>query len=160
MEKIEIMKSTDGKQGLKLKPIIHVNPPPSDGKCMCCRKHISELKPYGKAGDPLVGDFNGELLVKNFRPEGPYNEEAEKAVMEAEKHYADAGYEDPLDWMIKKYGKGKGEKLFFSHLAYCQTGKSWECRECIILNNDEYFETLRTVYGDDALNKYYVFKFD
>jgi hypothetical protein len=32
-------------------------------RCDCCGKHMSELKPYGKAGDPLVGDLNGELLV-------------------------------------------------------------------------------------------------
>jgi hypothetical protein len=58
-----------------LKPIpgvANINPPPQDGKCMCCKRHISELKPYGKAGDPLVGDFDGALLVKVWRSEGPY----------------------------------------------------------------------------------------
>jgi hypothetical protein len=34
--------------------------------------------PYGKAGDPLVGDFEGALLIKTFRPAAPYDEEAEK----------------------------------------------------------------------------------
>jgi hypothetical protein len=51
----------------KPKPIISINPPPSDYCCMGCGKHISEVKPFGKAGDPLVGDFDGVTLLKNFR---------------------------------------------------------------------------------------------
>ena len=43
------------------------------------------MKPFEKAGDPLVGDFNGELLVKKHRPEGPYDEQTEKAWDRAEK---------------------------------------------------------------------------
>ena len=35
----------------KQKPIIHINPPPPDRRCECCRRHISELKPFGGAGD-------------------------------------------------------------------------------------------------------------
>ena len=81
---------------------IWLNPPPSDGRCMCCGKHMSELKPYGKAGDPLVGDFDGVLLLKRFRQDGPYSEKAEKAVKEADKHYANEGYKGPLEWMINK----------------------------------------------------------
>ena len=44
-----------------------VNPPPADGRCECCGTHMSELKPFGGSGDPLVGDFTGALLVKKFR---------------------------------------------------------------------------------------------
>lgn len=146
MEKIGIMKSTDGKQGLKLKPIIHVNPPPSDERCRCCGKHISELKPYCKAGDLLFCDFSGAFLVKRLRPCYPYCEEAAKAVIEADKNYVDAGYKEPLDWMIKKYGKKKGEGMYYANMAYYQIGSSWECRECIILDDDEYFEKQRKRY--------------
>ena len=49
---------------------IVINPPPSDSRCECCGKHVSELKPFGGPGDPLVGDFNGALLVKTFRDNG------------------------------------------------------------------------------------------
>jgi hypothetical protein len=51
----------------KPKPVISINPPPLDRCCMGCGKHISEVKPFGKAGDPLVGDFDGARLLKNFR---------------------------------------------------------------------------------------------
>lgn len=50
---------------------ILINPPPSGRRCECCGKHISELKPFGGPGDPLVGDFRGALLVKTFRQEFP-----------------------------------------------------------------------------------------
>ena len=36
-----------------------VNPPPKDRRCMCCGKHISELKPFDGTA--------GAILVKNFR---------------------------------------------------------------------------------------------
>ena len=49
------------------KPIIHINPPPRSGRCQCCGKHIDELKPFGGKGDPLVGDFTGAKIIKNYR---------------------------------------------------------------------------------------------
>lgn len=51
----------------KQKTVISINPPPRDKKCECCNRHISKLKLFGGAGDPLVGDFKGQLLLKNFR---------------------------------------------------------------------------------------------
>ena len=131
--------SVDSERDLKLRPGTNINPPPPDGRCDCCGKHISEVKPYGKAGDPLVGDFSGALLVKNFRPDGPYYEEVAKAVTEADKNYVDAGYKEPLDWVINKYGTQKAEGMYYANMLYHQTSSSWECRECIILDEDEYF---------------------
>jgi len=49
------------------KPKIYINPPPQDKCCQCCGKNAKDLKPYGKAGDPLVGDFDGAILLKTFR---------------------------------------------------------------------------------------------
>ena len=92
----------------------------------------------------MVGYFEGALLIKKFRPAGTYDEEAERAWDKAEKHLADAGAKDkdPLEWMIKKFGKEKGENFYWSYQAYCQIGSSWECRDCAVLNTDEYFEKL------------------
>ena len=56
--------SISNEKDLKIKARININPTPKDGRCDCCGRHISELTPFGKAGDPLVGDFDGELLVK------------------------------------------------------------------------------------------------
>ena len=53
-----------------------------------------QLKPFGGPGDPLVGDFSGAYLIKKWRPDGPYHEEAESALSEAYRRYKDEG-EDP-----------------------------------------------------------------
>jgi hypothetical protein len=126
-------------EDLKLTGRIIINAPPEDGRCDVCGRHISELKPFGGPGDPLVGDFTGEFLVKRGRPAGPYDEEAEKAWDEAEK----ATHDDPLPWFIAKFGKEKGEDLYWAGQLYGCVGKSWECRDCIVLDLDEYFEKIK-----------------
>jgi len=130
------------KKDLKTSRKILINPPPEDRRCQCCGRHISELEPFGKAGDPLVGDFNGALLVKSFRPSGPCDEEIELAMSEAERCYETDGFDDPLEWMIDKFGKKKAEELCFTAEAYNCVGASWECRNCICLGTNEYFEKL------------------
>lgn len=144
--------SISSEEDLKLSPWEKTNLSRADWSCGCCGRHSSELKPFGKAGDPLVGDFDGALLIKKYRPAGPYDEEAEKAVKEAEKHLADDGYKgkDPLEWMIKKFGKEKGRNYVCSYMAYCQTGSSYECRECAVLDEDEYFEKLEQRYSKEG----------
>jgi len=119
---------------------ISINPPPADGECQVCGRPLEKLKPFGKAGDPLVGDFGGELLVKIWRPEGPYDEEAVKAFDEAEKRYSEEGFKRPMDWMIQKFGKKKADELSFSAQLYGQIGSSWECRDCIVLDDQEIWQ--------------------
>ena len=136
--------SISDENDLKDKARININPPPEDFSCDCCGRHISELTPFGKAGDPLVGDFDGALLVKKHRPQGPYNEQAEKAFIHVEKILEEEGHagEDPEDWMIKIYGKEKGQQYLNAVYAYGCIGSSRECRDCAILDEDEYFERL------------------
>jgi hypothetical protein len=134
--------SIDSEQDLQLRRGININPPPQDGRCDCCGRHINELRLFGKAGDPLVGDFDGAYLVKRGRADGPYDEEAETAMAEAEKRYQEDGFKTPFDWMINKYGEQRAEQFDFSVQLHCSVGKSWECRDCIVLDEDEYFEKL------------------
>ena len=49
-----------------------VDLPPEDGECVICGRHVRELETFGGPGDPLVGDFSGAKLVKNFREEYPH----------------------------------------------------------------------------------------
>ena len=125
---------------------ISINPPPNDGRCMVCGRHMSELIPFGGPGDPLVGDFSGELLVKKFRPDGPYDAEAEEAWEKAQKVTNDE--DDPLPWFIANYGEEKGKRLYWAGQLYGSIGKSWECRDCYVLDDDEYFEKLRQRYQE------------
>jgi hypothetical protein len=154
---------------------IIVNGPPSDGRCEVCGRHMSELTPFGGPGDPLVGDFTGELLVKTFRWDFPPNVEADKAWDEAVKACKEAGksgdrFEDLiawegegfghippenieayeklaedetkwlLSWFIDRYGEEKGERIYYYNEHRPGTSKSWECRDCIVLDGDEYFQ--------------------
>jgi len=134
--------AVDKEEDLKLSRRHPINPPPEDACCDVCGRHMSKLKPFGGPGDPLVGDFSGELLVKTWRPAGPHDEEAEKALKEAEH----AVPSDPLSWLIAKYGTEKAEEIDFITGAYDCVGESWECRDCIVLGLDEYFETLNKRY--------------
>ena len=113
-------------------------PPGSDWKCDCCGKHISELKPFVKAGDPLVGDFNGPLLVKRDRPMILWSEEALNKVHEAFKKCGD--HERLEKWLIDKYGEEEGRSLYEVHRRGTPIKDSWECRDCIILDDYEYIE--------------------
>jgi hypothetical protein len=62
--------SIDDEADLTARPgFVNINPPPQDGRCCCCGRHVSKLSPSGKAGDPLAGDFEGALLVKHWRPD-------------------------------------------------------------------------------------------
>ena len=108
-----------------------INPPPEDMKCECCNKHISELKPFGKAGDPLVGDFNGKLLLKNFRTMHPHIKEMDEKV------------EKIKDWnKFFKENPKEAENLSFYDQLVSTVGASWECRDCFILEEEEYFNMI------------------
>jgi hypothetical protein len=128
---------------------ININSSPEDRWCDCCGRHVSKLTPFGKAGDPLVGDFDGALLVKKYRRAGPYNEQAETAFKRVEEIMEEEGHagEDPEEWMIKKYGKEKGQQYLNAVYAYGCIGSSRECRDYIVLDEDEYFEMLEKTYS-------------
>jgi hypothetical protein len=57
--------TVDSKEDLKPRPDrFCINPPPRDGRCQRCGRHISQLKRF-------KGPFlRGALLVKGFRPSG------------------------------------------------------------------------------------------
>lgn len=131
-----------------------INPPPGDGRCHVCGKHISELTPFGGPGDPLVDDFSGELLVKTFRRSYMYDEEAGKAWEEADKAMEEAsGLNDPLPWFIAKYGEEKGKNFYEAKRGriWGWVNPSWECRDCIVLDDFESDQKLaKRILGDEC----------
>jgi hypothetical protein len=120
---------------LETRKTLNTNPLPERG-CGCCGRRLSELTPFQGCG------ADG-LLLKRKRGAGPYDEEAERAYREANNCFEAEGYTDPLDWMVAKYGKEEGERLELMVHAYSCVGSSWECRDCVGLDEDEYFERLR-----------------
>ena len=114
---------------------IAINPPPSDRRCECCGKLADELKPFGKAGDPLVGDFDGAKLVKSFRNLFPHIKELDKQIKELK---SQKGWDN-----LELANKELYDKLSFYTQAITTISSSWECRDCIILDDEEYWETMK-----------------
>jgi hypothetical protein len=145
---ITSMGSVDGEEDLKPRPGLNINPPSQNGKCHCCGRHLSQLKPYGKAGDPLVGDFNGALLVKTWRYDFPPDEEAERIMDE---FYLDCHSEEDRrkagERLIERYGQEEAENI--KHRAYksSQIGSFCLCRDCMTLEEDEFYEKLFPGYA-------------
>jgi hypothetical protein len=109
--------------------------PPEDDRCMCCGKHISKLKPFGKVGDPLVGNSEGDYLIKRWRKRlGPFDEQVSYAYGEA----CEICPEDTESWLIDQFGEEEAERISSVALAFGNPGSSWECRDCVILDDDEY----------------------
>jgi hypothetical protein len=138
---------------LKLKPGQNINPPAPDGRCECCGKHISELKPFDVSGDSLVAFSTGKLLRINLRPLGYYDEEAERAWKEADHRYKVDGYDNPTNWMIDKYGKEKAILMSYANQGYYSSGESYECRDCYYLDENEYFEKYNSWRGEKIQDK-------
>jgi hypothetical protein len=133
--------NVDCEKDLRPQPGININsPPPWEEICDCCLRHISELKPFGGPGDPLVGDFTGRLLVKNYRPDGPYDEAAERLFGEAESRFIEEGFADVFAYLQNKYGEEEGNNIFFRASFSCGISSSMECRDCFVLKEEEYFE--------------------
>lgn len=145
--------SVEGEEDLKPIPgRLNINPPPEDVRCDCCGRRLSELRPFGKAGDPLVGDFDGALLVKRWRSMAPPDAEAERIYEDFFGKFdsecaTKADFENARRMMIEEYGEEKTERIICSVNAAGCTGSSWECRDCIVLDIFEYFEKLRVRYS-------------
>lgn len=131
----------------KEKVRIAINPPPSDGNCECCGKNVNDLKAFGGAGDPLVGDFTGAKLVKTFRSMGGSNKTAEDKIAKIEAKLAEELGEGNWDkfeeLLIKEYGEQDAQNLMFYMQIRDTVSASWECRDCIILNSEDYHKKRR-----------------
>jgi hypothetical protein len=125
--------------------VINLNPPPKDGRCECCGRHISELKPFGRARHPIFGDVEGALLVKQWRkllPSDvkPQNVHGEMVV----KGPTGTIFENGKKYLIEKSGDERAEEIRLYHFSgENKVGASWVCRDCACLDEEEYLERLR-----------------
>ena len=116
---------------------IYINPPPTDRKCERCQVHINDLKSFGKEGDPLVGNFEGQKLVKIFRA---MLEERKDKELNKILDYQDVLMENSNNnWseeiqtkLEEKFGAKKVDNAYFYDQLLNTVGPSWECRDCII----------------------------
>ena len=108
---------------------------PAHARCHCCGKYVSELKPYD---DPEYPQFIGRYLFRTFRSYMPYDKEAELALDEAEENCKEG--QSPSQWLIEKYGEEKGSELNYLGHGSSTYESSWECKDCIVLDEKEYYE--------------------
>ena len=121
-------------------------------RCDCCRRHISQLKPFGKAGDPLNEDLDGVLLVKTFRSYDQPMDEVSKIIREYLRTASSKSEEDSAiaekarEKLVKKFGEDGAEQALMTYQLCFQPIKSWECRDCICLSNKRFHRMRRNIY--------------
>ncbi len=100
-------------------------------KCYICGKDENELLSFGKEGDPLIGNFEGQKLVKIYRAlyEGPDIQKYEDILDEL---IIQDGGGDNIKELEDKFGLEEVDKAFNYDQAKNTVGSSWECRDCII----------------------------
>ena len=124
--------SVSNEADLRPRPGVSVNPPPPDGRCQGCRRHVQELPPFGKADAPFRGDFEGEVLLKTFRSMAPDDAEAERIVrsfFEACESAED--HERAMERMVQAYGQERAEDLRQWMILASTVEKVWLCRDCL-----------------------------
>jgi hypothetical protein len=136
------MVAISSEEDLKLSPhSLQINPPPTDGRCDCCGKHLDELKPFSLVGHPEGVDIEEALLVKNFRPSAPPDERVDRIMYEFFGDcLSDEEEEKAEERLNEVYGHELAEYLLLYASAAGQVNSSWECRECIALDTEAYFE--------------------
>lgn len=139
----------------KEKIAISINPPPQDGRCECCRRHVSELKVYGGPGDPLVGDFTGAKLIKTFKSLTYSIKEYDIILDEVEQASKNQNnnYESFEEMLIAKVGEKEAVNLMLYSQLVGTVGAEWICRDCILLDDEEYYKkkekSYLEMYGED-----------
>jgi hypothetical protein len=125
--------------------VVNLNPPPKDGRCECCGRHMSELSPFGKVRHPIFGDLEGALLVKKWRKLQPSDARPQSVHGEMiVKGPTGTLLENGKKYLIERSGDGMAEEIRLYHFSgENRVGSSWECRDCIDLDEEEYLERLR-----------------
>jgi hypothetical protein len=100
----------------------------SDRVCDRCGK-VPQI-PFGKEGDPLLGNFDGLYLVKNFRPMCEEDmPEYDKIINELE---LDDYSQNVFEKVESKYSKEKVDKALLYDQLRNTIGSTYECRDCHI----------------------------
>jgi hypothetical protein len=140
---ISSLGSADG-EDLTPKDAINTTPPPDEYCCDCCGRPESELKPFS--------NIEGDLLRKTFRSYGLFIDVVhninikffDKCITHEDKQKA-------MKKLVQKYGKTKAERIINLEYAAAHLLKSFECIDCISLNNFQYFE--RCIHNFDQLER-------
>jgi len=143
MQKTKVMDSVSAQKKFKLEAVNN-ELRLAGARCYCCGKSVDELQPFGGPGDPLVGDFKGQLLIKKYRPDYVLNEEESKLI-EENPEIRECDEKEAIKLLKEKYGEGVDEGLWFRGMAAGSVGSSRECRDCAVLDDREYIEKMYNI---------------
>ena len=129
-------------EDLKLSPKLkQIAPPPADGRCECCGKHITELEPFSVVGHPWGVDVENVLLVKNSRPSVLRDERVDGILKEfLGGNLSNEDYEKAMEKLHEVYGHEMAEHLLRYNFVEGQVSASWDCCDCMQLDTEAYLE--------------------
>jgi hypothetical protein len=136
-----ITKCTEGsccKKYCELSPGF-LNNLPADGRCNCCGKHLSELKPFSVMSEASKPGLEEVLLVKNVRPLAPLNKQLDRTLKEFFGDCLNAEDEEIAEErLIEVFGSKFADDLRSYYDASTLAISSWECLECLSLDNETF----------------------
>ena len=113
------------------KPNRGFRPPPDNGRCQCCGKHIGELHPFlSIVGHDSELANEAALLIEKFRPLAPPDRKIDRIVKDffGDLHYGDEGFEEAERRLIEAYGETRADEFLSYTSAASAFISSWECR--------------------------------
>jgi hypothetical protein len=131
-------------EGLNNKGGNNTKPSPNEDCCSCCGRPLSELTPFGKSGYPLKGNYEGQLMLITTRPFVPFYDILETIYYNFTKNCStDEDFQKAEEKLVRKYGEKKVEFIKFMIAHICvEPDDSLECRDCIVLDDYEYYDRL------------------
>jgi len=116
-----------------------LNNPPADGRCNCCGKHLGELKPFSVMSEASKPGLEEVLLVQNVRPLAPLHKGLERTLDEFFGDCLNAEDEEIAEErLIEVYGSKFAADLLSYYESSTLAISSWECLECLNLDNETF----------------------
>jgi hypothetical protein len=96
--------------------------------------------------------------LKTYRTDCPHNRKLDKELEEIQKMAGKGkdgflNYDEYMAELEKKYGKEEAQNISFYEQAVGTVGASWECRDCIILDDDDYHTRMHMAYEKEKNNQ-------
>jgi len=112
--------------------------------CECCGRTEYELEPFSKLGDSEITEkFGDALLVKSPRPLCPPDKEVNRIWKKFfGRCRTNTDFEKSRAKLVQKYGQERVSEIDFIAQASGHFEKVWQCKDCAILSDEEYYEKL------------------
>jgi hypothetical protein len=117
-------------------------PPPDDGGCECCGKHILKPQSHVQTGCPSTEPRYVALLVKTWRPIYP-RVKLDRIMGEwIHVRYEDVGTQQAAEMLLDIFSQNQVEEFFGLQAL-------WLCAECASLDTDAYYEKFHSMFNKD-----------